>query len=271
VKPGYLRDAVLTAPDAAEEVTITGIGDLVVLVNPATEASQYQRLHVLSQGLKYSKYQTPAILTISAENDRARYRTFTTGRMLGEFFTGKPHKANQVERTVERQALGVYPGQITHRLIPTDPNMHLRKTSQPTEDPSCANSKHCESEWYDWGNKLPAITKSDSISPEDPYDPDLPAFDFSKEVVFNNVELSPLTADVIQRWKENPADYAKPIDYQPFIVARASGSIIDHHNGIFTEPFINFLVPYIANIETKSYINRKEKLQKRTEEAEQLR
>src|SRR3569833_2519326 len=45
-KPGYLRDAAPTVPDAAKEVTLTGIGDLVVLVNPATEASQYQRLHV---------------------------------------------------------------------------------------------------------------------------------------------------------------------------------------------------------------------------------
>jgi hypothetical protein len=267
VKPGYLRGATPATPEPDKEFTLTGIGDLVVLVNPATEASQYQRLHVLSQGLKYSNLQTPAILTVSAEDDGPRHRLFTMGRMLGEFFTGKPHKADPVERAVERQALGVYPGQITHRLSPTDSKVRLTEKTLPGDERFCANHKHCDSKWYEW-EKPPAVTKPNSLLPADPR---LPTFDFSKQVVFNNVELSPLTAGMIQEWQENPADYAKPIDYQPFIVARASSSIIHGHTGIFTEPFIDFLVPYIANIETKSKINRVVKQQKRTSESEQLR
>ena len=45
------------------------------------------------------------------------------------------------------------------------------------------------------------------------------------------------------------------LPYQPFIVAKTSGRIIDRHSGIFTDPFLQFLVPYIAYIEEKSLLN----------------
>lgn len=252
--PAYLRDAQPGTPTADRKSIVTGFGDLIVLINPAAEASQYHRLHFLSRGLEYSRLQTPVMLTVSAENDTARHKLFTLGRMLGEFFSGKPRKENEVERDVERRALGVYPGHITHQLVPVDPNVELVSKTIEGDARQCKNSKACKSDWYEW-SKPPAVSKPNSVSSRDPR---LASFDFSKEVVFSNVELSKLA--------DTTGGYAQPLEYQPFIVAQASKKIIDDHSGIFTDPFVRFLVPYIAYIERKSQLNVREKRQRREEE-----
>jgi hypothetical protein len=203
-QPGYLRGSRPAAPQG-EPVSLDGIGDLLILVNPAAEASQYQRLHVLSQGLRYKHTQTPVILTVSALTDYPRHSLFTFGRVLGEIFTGKPRKTDEMERTIERQALGVYDGHVTHEL-------------KPVEQPD-------------------SLTRDDS--PEN--ECKVRAYDFSR-ATFAKASLQPKGGATV-------------IPYQPFIVADVSDEIIKGHNGIFTEPFRAFLVPYITFVESKILFN----------------
>jgi hypothetical protein len=59
--------------------------------------------------------------------------------------------------------------------------------------------------------------------------------------------------------------HALALPYQPLIVATTSSSIIDKHCGIFTDPFLQFLVPYIAYIEKKSLLNVEENVKVRQE------
>jgi hypothetical protein len=259
-QPAYLRNAQPAAPDPSVEQSLTGVGDLIVLINPAAEASQYHRLHMLSRGLTYSKFQSPVMLVLSSENDWARHRLFTFGRLLGEIFTGKPRKEDPFERTVERQALGVFPGHITHQLHPVDPRMELENQPVPRIADSCPCDDDEEVEWLKWKSP-PQVRKAESISPDDP---NLRTFDFSGNVIFNGVELSPLTQKDItgdKRWK----GHAPALPYQPLIVATTSSSIIDKHSGIFTDPFLQFLVPYIAYIEKKSLLNVQENVKVRQE------
>jgi hypothetical protein len=203
-RSGYLRGSHPTEPNG-HSVELDGIGDLIILVNPATEASQYQRLHVLGQSLNYQSTQTPVILTVSAKTDYPRHRLFAFGRVLGELFTGKPRKSDSTERVVERQALGVFADHITHELTTTGGSDSL--TSQDSRQ------------------------NRDKVA----------AYDFSR-ATFSGVSL-----------RQKPG--AKAIPYQPLIVAEASDDVIKGHNGIFTEPFINFLVPYVTFVETKIYFN----------------
>ena len=188
-QPAYLRTAQPATPDPSVEHSLTGMGDLIVLINPAAEASQYHRLHMLSRGLTYSQFQSPVMLVLSSENDWARHRLFTFGRWLGEIFTGKPRKNDEVERTVERQALGVFPGHITHQLHPVDPAMELENQPVPRISDSCRCDEDEKVEWLKW-KSTPQVTKPESMSPDDP---NLRTFDFSGDVIFNGVELSPLT------------------------------------------------------------------------------
>lgn len=231
--PGYLRGSRPATPPVATEA-ISGVGDLVVLLNPAIEAAQYHRLHILAQGLKYPPEQAPIMLTVSARNDVPRHRLFTFGRILGEVFTGKPRKEDPMEREVERKALGVYRKHITHRLVASDSSVKLIATRiEHTREPGCDGDAPCTCDFLEWDSQ-PAITIPDSITAGAATR--LEDFDFSARLAFNNVKLLP------QR---------NAIPYQPFIVAEADASVIDGHNGIFTAPFIEFLVSYIAFVETK--------------------
>jgi hypothetical protein len=230
---GYLRTAKPTSP-RHDTRALSGFGDLLVLLNPATEAAQYHRLYILSQGLEYPPEQTPIMLTVSARNDVPRHRLFTFGRILGEFFTGKPRKADPIEREVERKALGVYQPHITHRLVAADPASKLISTSiEHAREPGCPGQGPCLCEFLEW-ERPPTLTEKDSITAG--AETHLHAFDFSADLTFANVKL---------------LRQPNAIPYQPFIVAEADESIIDGHNGIFTAPFLEFLVSYIAFVETK--------------------
>ena len=231
--PGYLRDGAPTRPQTDTE-PLRGIGDLLVLLNPAVEAAQYQRLHSLSRSLRYPPEQTPIMLTVSATNDVPRHKLFTFGRILGEFFTGKPRKADVTERDVERKALGVYPGHATHRLEPTDDSMKLVPARIEHRPEAGCEGEDCACEFLEWQAE-PSVTEPNSIAAASASN--LRAFDFSGPLTFNNVRLVPEPGAV---------------SYQPFIVAEAGQAVIDGHNGIFTEPFLQFLVSYIAFVETKS-------------------
>lgn len=246
-QPGYLRQPDPATPPAAP-VELKGIGDLVILVNPATEAAAYQRLHLLSMGVRYTERQTPVMLTISAEDDRPRHSLFSVGRVLGELFTGKPRKSDERQREMERQALGVFGKdgrQVTHRIEPADSNVKLvTERLSHVPEPACDGRRtECGCDWGRWEKGEQWRPVPDTLSADEPADlsmQTLAAFDFSRRIVLGNVVLEPVTGD---------------IPYQPLIVAEADETVIEGHSGIFTDPFLQFLIPYIGFIESKIYLH----------------
>jgi hypothetical protein len=173
--------------------------------------------------------------------------------MLGEFFTGKPRKDDPVQRAIERQALGVYEGHITHELQPVDASVSLKTEVISNRDASCGNET-CSSKWLDWA-RPPQTHAPDSLSAQDAA---TATFDFSGTVVFNDVQLRPL---------ESAANGTS--GFQPLIVARASNNIIESHSGIFSRPFIRFIVPYVTFIERKSRANLNSNRERREEQIKQ--
>jgi hypothetical protein len=99
---------------------LQGFGDLTVLVNPAFEALQYERIHQLNAQVVYNRRQTPLLLVLSAENDLARKLAFPLGRWV-DGLIGPPFRLDQKE--LWTTALGEYEPQRTHEItIVTEPS-----------------------------------------------------------------------------------------------------------------------------------------------------
>jgi hypothetical protein len=98
---------------------LAGFGDITVLVNPALEAFQYERIHRLGKQIEYDRQQTPLLLVLSSENDLARQFFFPAGRMVDALFR-TPFRENQ--RAQWTEALGEYEAQRTHtvEILPKD-------------------------------------------------------------------------------------------------------------------------------------------------------
>jgi hypothetical protein len=96
-----------------EKAYVEGLGDLVILVNPALEALQFERIHTLDRQLDYASAQVPRLLVVSSKGDQARQRLFPIGRWVDTLLR-PPFRGEQ--RALWTEALGEYGPQRTHNL-----------------------------------------------------------------------------------------------------------------------------------------------------------
>jgi hypothetical protein len=95
---------------------VKGFGDLVVLVNPAHEASIYDSIHRLTRHQRYQRTQLPILLTVSSEGDWPNRDAFPFGRTLG---TRHEPKGPGDQRSQKIRTLGHHTPHITHCLTLT--------------------------------------------------------------------------------------------------------------------------------------------------------
>lgn len=243
--PAYLRDTRNPSAQTTLGAPIGGFGDLVLLVNPATEAAAYQRLHALGLSVRPSPDQAPLLLTVSANDDGPRKTAFKLGRIAGEVIGGKPHKADPFERDSERLALGFFDAQVTHTLSASDPTLKLKQMQQSgaPESYCTVDRKDCTFDIYAWAQP-PAQREPDSLTAGDATPATLKKIDchdLSQRTVFGDVVLAP-----------KPNGAAAP--NQMFLVAAAEPNVITGHNGMFSAPLLEFLTKYIGFIEAKRFM-----------------
>jgi hypothetical protein len=110
-----------------------GLGDLVVLMNPAFEALRYATLYDISQDFcrGYFPTQLPKLAILTSETDRATGWAFPIGRFFSTFFethttihqhtcagVGKKHPMDIAEGDADRHTVGHFLPYLTHRLTP---------------------------------------------------------------------------------------------------------------------------------------------------------
>ena len=97
-------------------------GDLVVLVNPAFEASRFRILHELStQNSQYSKSQPTLLLLAQTEADFATTSAFGMSRFFAKMFEDVPLDSDHPDSAAQsRTAVGHYVPFRTHCLVPRD-------------------------------------------------------------------------------------------------------------------------------------------------------
>ena len=100
-----LTQAIARARDRTVDI-VRGYGDLVILINPAFEASLYSGIDALSrENVVYSPRQRAVLVTISSETDWATKWAFWAGRMLSTLF-----QHTRIARSSNR--LSHYPRQV---------------------------------------------------------------------------------------------------------------------------------------------------------------
>ena len=224
-------------------------GDLVVLLNPAIEASDYQVFdndlrdtsrklspHNLVQQklppdklVDFSNSQLPVLVTIAGEEDTAVSGIFQFARVLQGGLTAR-----------QREGLGHYEPQVTHTL-------HYTGTLAP-ENPnrrcSCA---------ADWGqdpqqpaNAIPSVFRR----------PEIEGDKSSTEALFTHAAGSSAGADnrlMLELTKSRSCENAPGCRgwdiHSPYIVVRADGSVIRHHNDVFNPAIVTFLKEYLSAYE----------------------
>lgn len=123
--------------DSRKNKTFTGdangLGDLVVLMNPAFEALRYSTLYDISQDYcrSYFPSQLPKLAILTSETDRATGWAFPIGRFFSTFFethttldrhnckgVGKISPMEIAEGEADRHTVGHFDPYLTHRLNP---------------------------------------------------------------------------------------------------------------------------------------------------------
>lgn len=97
---------------------VSGLGDTTVLLNPALEAFQFERIDRLTYQTSFNEFQPPVFVTISAEDDSARKFWFPIARNINMLF--RATFQNDEVKKLWATALGVYEPQQTHTLEATD-------------------------------------------------------------------------------------------------------------------------------------------------------
>jgi hypothetical protein len=210
-----------------------GIGDLVVLVNPAFEARRYREfVKDESTPGRYADGQLPVLLTVASEGDSAVKLAFPIGRSL--YFSVFPWRYRGLDDII---GAGHYDPQTTHNLVVTDDAgqiIHPPLAQRP--DVPIADEKTRERCHLD-------LNAGDLATCKCEYD--VPA-QLSMRARESGLTLA--SGSVMAAANEHvtlqPRRDRDP--RSPFIVARVAPEIISQHSDIYTPRFITFLTAYIG-------------------------
>jgi len=218
-----------------------GIGDLVILVNPAFEARRYRYFaEDLTEAGSYAEAQRPVLLTVASTADQAVGTAFPAGRFLWLLW----HPAAWSRAREELIGLGHYAPYTTHHLIFDGPGIKP-PDAQPLKDADAIQrcdlageikrglvreTCGCSYPVFAQASAAAAAGATSAGRSEDPTQ--LKEGAGSVYVLQNQrVKLQPVAAN----WDK----------HAPFVVASAPGNLIANHNDIYNPNFVMFLIGYI--------------------------
>ncbi len=193
-------------PGERLEKPLEGFGDIVVLLNPALEAVQFERIRRLDAQLIYDRRQPPLLLVLSADTDSSRRWLFPAGRWVDSIFRAPMREEQSGPWSY---ALGEYEPQRTHTItfLPEPPAAEatLSMSDAPSDEwDRMVQNSPCEIVNYDLTD-IPTIAR---------------------------VRLQPIAG------RRHP--------YSPFLIAYGGKELIRGHSGIFEQELRNFINDYIA-------------------------
>ncbi len=86
-----LAERIVNRKQEGELAKVNGIGDAIIVLNPAVEANQALNLVEAAINEHYSQNQSPLLVSISSNSDLATHYAFPAGQTLGLLFTWHQH------------------------------------------------------------------------------------------------------------------------------------------------------------------------------------
>ncbi len=213
--------------NTSEQVTdLLGFGDLVVLVNPAFEALQFERIWRLSTALEFGRQQSPIMLVVSSAGDVPRQVLFPISRNLNAFFLRLDFGPGQ--RALWTQALGEYEPFRTHSIDVVPKSL---SDSTPSFDPLVYKEDPCAIADLN-------LTNLPSNSGTSPPPPKVPGIS-RPPTELPGIRLTPTG--------HHP-------DNNPFLIAHASIRVVLNHSEVFEPTLRLFLNDYIAIAQGKRIV-----------------
>lgn len=214
-----------------------GIGDLVVLLNPAFEARRYA---IFNDDLKkghshYRDDQLPVLLTVASEGDSAVGLAFPAGRTLYYLFHfwQRPGMEDIIGQ-------GHYDPETTHNLVLTDDSgKEINPKANKKIDPPKATDEDIErcKLHPDDGDFKTCACEYDA--------PTTLAEALAGKMTFVTQGRGAVSTGENEKVVLKVRDGVKFDEHSPFLVARVSAAIVPAHSDIYTPRFVTFLAVYI--------------------------
>ncbi len=199
------------------ESVIHGFGDLVVLINPAFEASLYAPLQeIAGRFRRFSPLQPPVLITIASETDGPNRFWFPLGRRLETLFEQTGDRSPRSEIVT---AVGNHEAFWTHRLTAASPAPGPRR--RPDVFGVAGRSCSC---------KLPLEPVRDAEAS------DLISLFRAKAPPAPDPGGAPMAYG-----RARLTCFASAVADSPFWIVRASDDVVHGHNGIFTTYLVDFV------------------------------
>lgn len=193
-------------------------GDLVVLVNPAFEATRYEALNAMAVERSYLPGQLPILAIMTSYGDQATKKAFPLGRW---FSTGFEEYRNKDQELADHRTVGHFLRYRTHTLTPTAPPARPRPVADAEARCACPYfSADDVSVSADTG--LRQLTDYRSA-----WHDGMPAPGWHQDFPGTRLTHQPT----------QPGSH--PLN--PFLVIGVDNQIIHGHNDIYRPAFINFL------------------------------
>lgn len=199
-------------PGVKQDIWMSRVGDLVVIVNPAFEGARYEPLRSAAPRLQpLQKNQLPVLIIATSEGDWATKYAFPLARQFSTLL--------EIERSAEQslanvRAVGHNDRYITHELrLGSCQNDCEKACRTPSADPSQKIKSTVESAAIDAEYELMRRIEKEGVA--------------QTEYLCNGMELK-------------GTDQWRP-DHNPFWVVRTSREVIKDHGDIFNPNFVAFL------------------------------
>ena len=229
----------MEAIDGNTDARADGFGDLVILVNPAFEASLYSGIHELSLAHEdYSPLQPAVLFVISSETDAATGTAFPIGRSLSTLFQRTRSPAQKKALTT---SLGNYVPYRTHAAQKSpaatargEPSQLLPDVIELTQG-QARGASDCQCSYID----TQILSDRDIQRYADRLTEFRLATDrrLGERQEYGGVEMRRVSEDIPP--------------YLPFLVVGATDDIVTQHTGIYNELFINFMRAFLLEMDER--------------------